>query len=259
MKIFGGLNPIPAPDISDEGASQTFSQGICTSLRRPFLRTRPGWPKGQVHVRRRKVKKVSYLFLLSLALLAVASCTAKRYIDPAPTLQESDLVGVWGADYSIYQNKGWDWAKTTGFETLILRADGMYKQVYNDGKGHIREEKWKKWWLYRFPDGRVRLWLDGGCFFPLDVDTGFSPLTSSCGEVIYYSTNDDGTGHPLDLWEYGAGVLLYVQVPADNPGELLLRYPPVYDPDTPIIVTFRRLSTTVPTPDVLPILGDMRR
>lgn len=198
------------------------------------------------------MKKTLQMTWLGLVLLVTASCLMERYIDPAPTLQDSELVGVWGADYSIYQNYGWDWARTTGFEMLILRADGMYRQVYNDGKGHVREEPWKKWQVYRFPDGRVRIWLDGGCFFPLDIDSQLSPLTTPCGEIIYYSTNDDGTGHPLNLWEYGAGVLLYVQVPADNLRELRLRYPPVYDPDTPIIVTFRRLDVAVPTPGASP-------
>lgn len=198
------------------------------------------------------VKKALQVALLGLALLAATSCLGERYVDPAPTLRDSDLVGVWRAEYGLYQNNGWNWAKTTGSETLTLRADGMYRQVYDDGKGHVREEEWKKWWVYRFPDGRVRLWLDGGCFFPLDIDQRLSPLTSPCEDVIYYSTNDDGTGHPLNLWEYGAGVILYVQVPVGDPAEPRLRYPPVYDPDTPIIVTFRRLQVTVPTVGVLP-------
>ena len=201
---------------------------------------------------KKKMKNRLQVALVGMVLLIAASCLVERYVNPAPTLRDSDLVGIWRAEYGVYQNYGWDWAKTTGFETLILRADGMYRQIYDDGKGHVREEPWKKWWVYRFADGRVGLWLDGGCFFPMDIDVRFSPLTSSCGGVIYYSTNDDGTGHPLNLWEYGAGVLLYVQVPVDNPGEVHLRYPPVYDPDTPIVVTFRRLDVAVPTPEVSP-------
>ncbi len=191
------------------------------------------------------MKKMLQFFLpLGLGLLAITSCQVEGYVNPAPTLQDSDLVGIWDANYSVYQDYDRDWAKTMGFETLTLRADGTYRQVYNDGKGHIREEKWKRWWVYRFPDGRVGLWLDGGCFFPLYIDMRLSPLTTPCGEGIYYSTNNDGTGHPLNLWEYGAGVLLYVRVPVDEPGEIHLRYPPVYDPDTPIIVTFRRLAVS---------------
>ena len=95
--------------------------------------------------------------LLLLVLIALAACSEIADSEnPPATLRESDLVGTWKADYGRYH----------GVDTLILRADGTFKQVYeNQREDHIYETPWNKWWLERFPDGRVRVHLKGARYY----------------------------------------------------------------------------------------------
>ena len=93
--------------------------------------------------------------LLVLALLLASGCRAP-YSNPVETFKESDLAGTWEAHYSERR-----------FDKLILRADGTFKQVYQDNtvKGYVYETPWNKWWMERFPDGRARLHLQGARYY----------------------------------------------------------------------------------------------
>lgn len=174
-------------------------------------------------------------------MLSWCSCTigprSTELSDPPPTFQDSDLVGSWQADYGGHETQGGLWARMSGVETLVLRDDGMYRQVYDDGNGHVQTGLWNRWSAERLPDGRVRLHLVEGRFYPLEIELG-EDLTN---RTWAYQTYDDGTGHPLRL--DGTEVILVVRVFSEEPEGVYLSYPPVGDPDSPVVVTFQRVSS----------------
>jgi len=82
---------------------------------------------------------------------------------PPLTFNELDLVGIWEAKDYFYCGQCTD--------RLILRADGTFQQIYIDTeKGYLYETPWNKWWVERFPDGRVYLHLEGARYYPEGVE-----------------------------------------------------------------------------------------
>jgi len=69
---------------------------------------------------------------------------------PLPeTFQESHLIGTWQAEYG---------AST---DTLILREDGTYKQIFARHTDDYRyESAWNRWWLEHRASGGLYLHLD---------------------------------------------------------------------------------------------------
>lgn len=94
-----------------------------------------------------------------LVLMATAAlCGVQRggpFLNPPPTFQESDLAGTWETRYA-------------GVDRLIIRADGTFKQIYQQ-EDYVYETPWNKWWVERFPDGRVRLHLQGARNYRVDI------------------------------------------------------------------------------------------
>jgi hypothetical protein len=77
----------------------------------------------------------------------------KTYACPAlpPTFKETDLVGTWVASYSLNDQ-----------DILTLKADGTYKQIYDDpDAGRRYESDWQKWWIEYRESGYIRLHLKG--------------------------------------------------------------------------------------------------
>ncbi len=70
---------------------------------------------------------------------------------PLPqTFKESDLVGTW-------QSRHGSWAT----DTIILRQDGTYKQVYySRPNDYYYESTWNEWWLEHRASGGLYLHLD---------------------------------------------------------------------------------------------------
>jgi len=69
---------------------------------------------------------------------------------PPESFQESDLVGTWVAKYAY------------GTDTLILKEDGTYKQIYdNPQTGDHYESDWREWWLEYRESGIPNLHLKG--------------------------------------------------------------------------------------------------
>lgn len=65
---------------------------------------------------------------------------------PPESFQESDLVGTWVAKY----------------DTLILKEDGTYKQIYdNPQTGDHYESDWQEWWVEYRESGIPYLHLKG--------------------------------------------------------------------------------------------------
>jgi len=92
--------------------------------------------------------------LFGVALLLISGCKAP-YSNPSGTFKDNDLVGTWEGHYD------------DGSDKLTIRADGTFKQVYQDNtvKGYVYETPWNKWWVERFSDGRVRVHLQGARYY----------------------------------------------------------------------------------------------
>lgn len=106
-------------------------------------------------------------------ILTLSTAEISKSQNPPATLQELDMVGTWKADYGSRR----------GVDKLILRADGTFKQIYeNRRENYTFETPWNKWWLERFPDGRVRVHLKGARYY-----LGGIPVAE-----IY---EDEGWGH----------------------------------------------------------------
>jgi len=72
-------------------------------------------------------------------------------IPPPETFQESDLIGVWGPAYG-----------TSGNTILILKANGTYKQIYNNPDiGYYYESDWQRWWVEDRESGTPNVHLVG--------------------------------------------------------------------------------------------------
>lgn len=68
-----------------------------------------------------------------------------------PTFNNADLFGTWVARYSLNDS-----------DTLILKGDGNYKQIYDDpNEGLHYESDWQSWWIEPRESGYIRLHLKG--------------------------------------------------------------------------------------------------
>jgi len=115
-------------------------------------------------------------FLTCTVLLLLSGCEVLRcragFSPPPLDLDEADLVGVWELPYGQY-----------GVERLQLRADGTFKQVYEQcyEEDYFFETPWNQWWLERLPDGLVRVRLQGARYFLAGVGrqagTLYDPFT----------------------------------------------------------------------------------
>ncbi len=126
--------------------------------------------------------------VIVFALLVLCSCLTCRmtpastaepaYSEPPPTFQDTNLVGTWEAHYCGF---GIEW----GDDELVLRADGTFKQIYHDRtvEGYVYETPWNEWWVERFPDGRIRVHLQGARFYAAGIETAeWEGIWSHCPE-----------------------------------------------------------------------------
>ena len=106
--------------------------------------------------------------LLLLVIIPLGCCQVittlstpeiSRSQNPPAALQELDLAGTWKANYGSCST-------CRGVDTLILREDGTFKQIYeNRRENYTFETPWNKWWLERFPDGRIWVHLKGARYY----------------------------------------------------------------------------------------------
>lgn len=89
------------------------------------------------------------LGVISSVSLLSTSCQS-RFIKTSQPITERDLNGIWQARYQnvwAYDSKSGKMVKVTGTETLTLRSDGTYRQVYDDGRGSIESVDGHRWFL----------------------------------------------------------------------------------------------------------------
>ena len=82
-------------------------------------------------------------------------CVQAPYLSPPASFEDEDLVGTWRAHYGA------------SVDALILKADGRFKQIYEDGydEDYAYETPWNEWRVERYADGRARVYLEGGRYY----------------------------------------------------------------------------------------------
>ena len=151
-------------------------------------------------------------------------CLEAPYSPPPPTFQDSDLVGTWETRYA-----GWP---AGDLDRLILRGDGAFRQVYENYilKDYVYQTQWEEWWLERFPDGRVRVHLEGARYYASGIT-----IAELEGLGMPCPTSQPGcTGEPRlpphSFYDPFAREYLYMEgelvlnVRVDSTGEFLLHH-----------------------------------
>jgi len=98
---------------------------------------------------------VLVVLVLGRPVESLRLCMQAPYLSPPATFEDEDLVGTWRAHYD------------NSVDTLILKADGTFKQIYEDryDADYVYETLWNQWRVERYPDGRVRVYLRGARFY----------------------------------------------------------------------------------------------
>jgi hypothetical protein len=95
-----------------------------------------------------------FIWILIILALIGSACTS-TISNPTSEFLKKDIIATWEANYG----KGIT-------DTLVIRSDGTYKQLYEDlNTGYKFETEWNHWKIKRFSDGRVWLYLDGGRYY----------------------------------------------------------------------------------------------
>jgi hypothetical protein len=113
---------------------------------------------------------------------------------PPSTLKEFDLVGTWQAKYGVER-----------IDTITLREDGTYKQVYRQPDGYFYESPWNRWYLEYRPSGWIYVHLEGMRYYKEEVELAESggrwPTTMPKvgGEpMLFYDPGEDRDIEMLD-------------------------------------------------------------
>jgi len=113
-------------------------------------------------------------------ILTLVTAEISKSENPPATFQASDLVGIWEASYG---HRG-DYIYGKGSDRLILRADGTFKQIYeNQAEDYVYETPWNEWSVEHFSDGRVHVHLKGARYYLAGIreaeQEGVWPTSSS--------------------------------------------------------------------------------
>lgn len=161
-----------------------------------------------------KVSKLA-LAIMVVILSACAQPTATALVEdqvrwrcrPLPeTFEESDLVGTWRSEY--YPGVETD--------TLILREDGTYRQIYEDTRlDHQFTTPWNRWYVEHRATGGIYLHLEG-MHYCLSTGERCRDPRGGGGDWPYYDRCENRS-----LRDLGQDVILTVE------GSEGLRYPGV--------------------------------
>jgi hypothetical protein len=140
-------------------------------------------------------------------------CLEAPWSNPPATLKDSDLVGTWQTHHD-----------DIGVDRLIIKGDGTFKQIYEERVAYVvtlyrYETTWNPWWLERFPDGRVRIHLEGARYYREGKRIAELEGMSFGTAPLPWSFIDPFGGQDLDM----VGKLV-LNVRADRRGELLLHH-----------------------------------
>ena len=179
---------------------------------------------------RQRLLLILTLVVISSVSLLSTSCQS-RFIATSEPITERDLTGIWQARYHdvwAYDSKIGEMAKVTGTETLTLRPDGTYRQVYDDGYGSIKSVDGHRWYL---DESNVIHLVDG--MWPQ-----LGPEMSALFEEQMYPGvySRLGKDYRLDTGE------VYIPVNSLGGGRIEMSHLPTGDPDSSFVVWFHRVQ-----------------
>ncbi|HUW96177.1 MAG TPA: hypothetical protein VMW58_10355 [Anaerolineae bacterium] len=176
---------------------------VAVAIREVLLGARSrNWRRGMRGVALLAAVLLAAVLLCGAPLNSIRKCIEVPYSNPPSTLQDADFVGTWEARYG------------ESIDRLTFKADGTFRQLYDDGydEDYVYETPWNKWSLERFPDGRLRICLEGARFY----EEGIRVAEQGVGleRWVFY---DPVSNESVDM---RAKVVLNVRI--DRSGELLL-------------------------------------
>jgi hypothetical protein len=99
--------------------------------------------------------RICFLIGIAFALVTILSACTRPPYAPNYTIHSQELAGVWVAQYGP--------GKT---DTLTLRADGTFRQVFEDTTvDYVFQTPWDKWNLESKPGGIIRVRLHGARYY----------------------------------------------------------------------------------------------
>lgn len=167
------------------------------------------------------------LFIVSLISISLCLLTYPNILlaieapfqNPPTSLQEIDLVGTWEVNY-----------RDRGVDSLILRSDGTFKQIYKDfiWENYVYETPWNNWRLESQSNSRLYIHLSEARYYnqgpgflekymeespPCSEDQSTCQLLNSLSFPFY-----DPVGQETVYMDDG----LVLNVRVDSTGEILL-------------------------------------
>lgn len=170
--------------------------------------------------------RLKWAVLISICVIVLGCIDTAN---PFKTFTSDELVGTWQAKYENFRNLN---IEITGVETIILKADGTYQQIYDDGKGYRYESSWNRWRLER---GR-RLFLKDGRFYAMGIEWAES----------WRSGVHTFIAHDFERIDLEGEIILFVYPTSLYPGGAYLFSPLVGDLDAPKWVRFYRVADSIP-------------
>lgn len=98
------------------------------------------------------MKRYHGLSMLML-LFGLAACVLEAPYEPVLDVEVKDLVGTWCR------------RSHRGIETLIIREDMTFRQIYLERSGYVYDTPWSHWEIERLPQGGTRVHLYGARWF----------------------------------------------------------------------------------------------
>lgn len=173
--------------------------------------------------------------VMVLCWIGIVACGGGGVTDFFKTSTPSELVGTWRAQYTGIQNFD---IKLTGVETLTLRVDGTYQQIYDDDKGYMYTSPWNSWHL---DSKEGRLYLESGRAYYLGTKEAEQRAKNRRGAAICTYLRNERVD--VDC----ADVILFTYHDSSVRGGVVLESPELGDPDDPEYVRFYLIATPVPT------------
>ena len=96
-----------------------------------------------------------WLKIVVFVLVLTMTLACGGIVNPPTNFQPSDLDGTWEAHYL-----------GRSVDRLVIKADRTYQQIFDNRNGYVYISPWNEWHMERLSDGRVRLHLEGGRYYP---------------------------------------------------------------------------------------------
>lgn len=163
----------------------------------------------------KRSKRLAAVLSVLVLMMTAAQCGVQSggpFSNPPLAFQKSDLAGTWETKYA-------------GVDRLIIKADGTFKQTYRE-EDYVYETPWNEWWVERFPDGRVRLHLQGARNYNVSITLAERDgLHHACPEEYpdcEWASEPYGYYDPIGHEFVEMVNKLVLNVRSDSSGELLL-------------------------------------